>query len=370
MSLDIGLDKYGKGHGKYVTWGYLPHEDKYHTPTIEGRNAAVVMKRGVYDGRTDTYKLMDQSFTREDTEHAWYDEAGPVHPFDRTTKPIAKNDVDRAGKYSWATAVGHNDNGRLEAGPLARQLVADGTHGESWQHHNPLVLRHFAHMHEGVKIYRQIEHVFRELRLADEWYIKPSENDGRGWGAMEAIRGALCHWIEVQGGKIKNYQIFAPTTWSVGPRASSGEPRGASKLVIVDACRSGAELHAARLPLGPRPLCRPAHLKAAFPTEVTVFLVEAADLGFGLALFGPRHPRGHDRHAADHDLDLDLCRLRANCLRNLPDDRAAPELGSKPSGFGLTEPVAPSPSTCSDLAAKPSPRRMNHSWWRIPAITG
>ena len=114
--------------------------------------------------------------------------AVPVHPFDRTTKPISKNDLDHAGKYSWATAVAHSENGRLEAGPLARQLVAGGTHGESWHMADPLVLdmyrkiggasvalRHFARMHEGVKIYREIERVLRELRLNDEWYIKPTE---------------------------------------------------------------------------------------------------------------------------------------------------------------------------------------------------
>ena len=29
MSLDIGLDRYGGGHERYLSWGYLPHEDKY-----------------------------------------------------------------------------------------------------------------------------------------------------------------------------------------------------------------------------------------------------------------------------------------------------------------------------------------------------
>ena len=34
--------------------------------------------------RATRIKLMDQVFTREDTMHAWYDEAGgEVHPFDR-----------------------------------------------------------------------------------------------------------------------------------------------------------------------------------------------------------------------------------------------------------------------------------------------
>lgn len=245
MSQDVGLDKYGRGHGKFVSWGYLPHEDKYNNPTIEGRNAAVLMKSGVYDGASDTHKLMDQATTREDLSHAWYDEPGGLHPFDRTTNPVNKNPVYLDGMYSWAVAVRHSDNGRLEAGPLARQLIAGGSHGEAWQHTDPLVLdmykklggasvalRHFARMHEGVKIYRQMEHILREFRLNDEWYIKPTERDGQGWGATEAIRGALCHWIEVKGGKIKNYQMIAPTTWNVGPRADDGE-RGPIEEALI-----------------------------------------------------------------------------------------------------------------------------------------
>jgi Ni,Fe-hydrogenase I large subunit len=245
MSLDLGLEKYGRGHGKYISWGYLPHEDRYNKPTIEIRNASVIMKSGVYDGNSDTHKLMDQAMTREDTLHAWYDEPGGLHPFDRTTVPVAKNDVDPNGKYSWATAVRHTDNGRLEAGPLARQLVAGGSHGESWQHFDPfildvykkmggasVVLRHLARMHEGIKLYREAERILREFKLGDTWYIKPTETDGRGWGATEAIRGALCHWIEIQGGKIKNYQIIAPTTWNVGPRAADSE-RGPIEEALI-----------------------------------------------------------------------------------------------------------------------------------------
>jgi hypothetical protein len=58
--------------------------------------------------------------------------------------------------------------------------------------------------------------------LNDFWYLKPTERNGRGWGATQAIRGALCHWVELHDGKIKNYQIIAPTTWNVGPRTEEG----------------------------------------------------------------------------------------------------------------------------------------------------
>ncbi len=236
MGLDIGLDKLGAGVGKYVSWGYLPHETKYQKPTIAGRNAAMIMKSGVYDGFTDTHATMDEGFVRENMTHSWYDESDTdIHPRDRTTKPSANNKKDFNNAYTWSTAVLHQNLGRLEAGPLARQLVAGGTHGEGWQHHDGFILdafkkmggasvhlRQLARMHEIVKLYRQAEHCLREFRLSEEWYIKPEEQDGQGWGATEAARGALCHWINVQGGKIKNYQIITPGNWNIGPRDSQG----------------------------------------------------------------------------------------------------------------------------------------------------
>ncbi len=245
MGMDIGLDKYGRGHGRYISWGYLPHEDKYQRPTIEGRAKAVIMKGGVYDGHADVHHEVDQAVVREDIGRAWYDEPSGLHPFDRSTRPSPKADIDPDGRYSWATAVRHEHFGRLEAGPLARQLVAGGDHGEPWQHRDPLVLdmyrkmggasvllRHFARMHELVKLYREAERILREFRLDEPWYVKPTERDGRGWGATEAIRGALCHWIEVKNGRIENYQIIAPTTWNVGPRSDAGE-RGPIEEALI-----------------------------------------------------------------------------------------------------------------------------------------
>jgi hydrogenase large subunit len=190
---------------------------------------------------------MEQGFTREDVSRAWYaEDDGAVHPFDRMTNPEAKNDHDfDKGKYSWATAVLHADLGRLEAGGLARQLVYGGKHMESFQHHDPLILdmykkmggasvllRHFARMHEVKMIYRKIEHCLREFNLHEKWYIKPTEKDGQGWGATEAIRGALCHWVDIKDGKIANYQIIAPTTWNVGPRSGDGT-RGPIEEALV-----------------------------------------------------------------------------------------------------------------------------------------
>lgn len=246
MSQDVGLGEYGAGPERYMTWGYLPHEDRYNRPTIAGRQRALIRRGGIYDGRTDAHAPVDQAATREDTSHAWYDETDAVHPYDRVTIPSDRNVPEYDGRYSWATAVLHAEHGRLETGPLARQLVASAEGAEPGQYRDPLVrdmyrrlggrssvmLRHFARMHELVGLYREAERALREFRLNDLWYVKPKERDGRGWGATEAVRGALCHWIDVADGKIRNYQIVSPTTWNVGPRDAAGR-RGPMEEALI-----------------------------------------------------------------------------------------------------------------------------------------
>ena len=47
-------------------------------------------------------------------------------------------------------------------------------------------------------------------------YSKP--RDGIGVGMIDAMRGALSHWVVMKNHKIANYQIIAPSTWNAGPR--------------------------------------------------------------------------------------------------------------------------------------------------------
>jgi hydrogenase large subunit len=39
-----------------------------------------------------------------------------------------------------------------------------------------------------------------------------------GVGFTEAPRGALGHWLSIEGGKIKNYQCIVASQWNAGPR--------------------------------------------------------------------------------------------------------------------------------------------------------
>lgn len=43
-------------------------------------------------------------------------------------------------------------------------------------------------------------------------------------GITDAPRGALGHWMSLQGGKIARYQAVVPTTWNASPRDDKDVP--------------------------------------------------------------------------------------------------------------------------------------------------
>jgi [NiFe] hydrogenase large subunit len=55
---------------------------------------------------------------------------------------------------------------------------------------------------------------------------------GQGGGLNDVPRGALGHWIDIDGGKIKNYQYVVPSTWNFGPRDSKKQ-RGPVERALV-----------------------------------------------------------------------------------------------------------------------------------------
>jgi hydrogenase large subunit len=47
--------------------------------------------------------------------------------------------------------------------------------------------------------------------------------EATGWGATEAPRGALGHWVRIKAGKIENYQAVVATVWNGSPRDARGQ---------------------------------------------------------------------------------------------------------------------------------------------------
>lgn len=237
--LEFGLDNFGQGVGKFLAWGTYLHKDMYNKPTIESRNAATISPSGFYDG--EKYHEADHKQVAEHVAHSWFtDQEDGLHPFKQpvpTAVTDATNlaDSDFGGKYSWSKAprfMGY----AAETGPLARVIMAANPANAEHQFRDPLFgdimdkkgpsvfTRVLARMHEAPKIFTMIDKWLGEIVLDDPFYIKPEEKDGKGWGATEAARGALAHWIEIENGVIKNYQIIAPTTFNVGPNDKDGNP--------------------------------------------------------------------------------------------------------------------------------------------------
>lgn len=235
--LEFGLDTFGQGTGKFIAYGTYLHKDLYNHPTVEGRQHAVISPGGFWDGKK--FYDMNHLEITEHVKHAWYADVNATHPWkEPLPTPMPSQSLehtDFSGKYSWSKAprfMGHS----AEAGPLSRVIMNANPNNADHQIQDPLFLdimekkgpsvftRVLARMHEAPRLYTFINDWLSQINLDGEFYIKPEERDGQGWGATEAARGALAHWIEIEGGVIKNYQVIAPTTWNVGPQDDSGTP--------------------------------------------------------------------------------------------------------------------------------------------------
>lgn len=234
----IGMHTYGGGVGNYIAPGTYFQPDQYEHPTIEGRQAALIGRGGVFvDGRHYEYDQMNVS---EDVARSFYQGSRPLHPWEGETIPLDPIASRKQDKYSWAKSPRYSIGGRrlpLEAGPLARQIAAaapdplphqdsDGLIKDMYDKLGPSVfVRQMARMHEAPKYFAWAMRWLSEIDLAGSLYTKPAElDDGRGWGATEAARGALQDWIVLEKGKIANYQVITPTAWNIGPRDSDGVP--------------------------------------------------------------------------------------------------------------------------------------------------
>jgi uptake hydrogenase large subunit len=235
--LDIGLDKYGAGCGDYIASGTYFEPSMYENPTVDGRMDALVGRGGIYAG--GKHLPYDQMRVTEDVTHSFFKGDRPLHPWDGETIPVDPRGGRDQGKYSWAKSPRYDvpDLGRipLEAGPLARRVVAAGPDAQGHQDDDPLFgdmlasigpsvfVRQMARMHEAPKYFRWVMDWLSQIDLGGSFHTKPVEHEsGKGWGGTEAARGALQDWIVIENGKIENYQVVTPTAWNIGPRDSDG----------------------------------------------------------------------------------------------------------------------------------------------------
>jgi len=67
----------------------------------------------------------------------------------------------------------------------------------------------------------------------EKWDPSRWPAQSQGIGLAEAPRGALAHWVKINGGKIASYQAVVPTTWNASPRDMNGQ-KGPYEASLLD----------------------------------------------------------------------------------------------------------------------------------------
>jgi hydrogenase large subunit len=218
IAADCKLAHLGRASDVFLSYGAYPGDEE------------PLFARGVWDGALFP---LETAGIAEDVSHSlMVAPQTPLHPREGMTVPNA----DKTDGYTWCKAP--RLAGRVvETGALARQVVAG----------HPLVRdlvarsggnvrnRVIARLLEIALLVPQLERWTRALQPDEPWCLDARmPTEGCGEGLTEAARGSLGHWLEVKRGRIRNYQIIAPTTWNFSPRDANGTP-GALEQALVGA---------------------------------------------------------------------------------------------------------------------------------------
>jgi hydrogenase large subunit len=156
---------------------------------------------------------LDIDAIREHVASSWYAEGAPAHPADGST--TAQYPKDEA--YSWIKSPRYN-GAAVEAGPLARMKVSGRYSGGV-----STMDRHLARAREALVVTEAMEVWLAEAGEGSSYDSAYSPGSGSGAGLVEAPRGALGHWVEIDGAsKIAHYQVITPTCWNASPMDDAG----------------------------------------------------------------------------------------------------------------------------------------------------
>ena len=152
--------------------------------------------------------------------------------------------LNKTGAYTFVKAPRFK-NQPMEVGPLARMMVT--LKRPSHPAYNHQAVQAFRHYMNHIKAGAVARHLARALEtqvlcdamvrwldelegliqsdpyaiIHDTAHWTPPAT-GRGYGMIEAPRGALGHWIRIADYKIDRYACVVPTTWNSSPIDSSG----------------------------------------------------------------------------------------------------------------------------------------------------
>ncbi len=259
-------DGVGRGCKKYLAYGTFP--DSTGSLFITG---GFLDATGPVSGWAGSTQPLNTANIKEYIKYSYYNEGGGSYDGLNPTAGVTQPQFGKAGAYSWLKApryvVGSTKH-VCEVGPLARVMVNYCAGVEPWVS----TVNNFITGTLGLPLTTGLEnmpsvlgrHAARALEckaiadtMAASWIpslsVTTSAAAGKtyrhrniprmpstGEGLTEAPRGALGHWIRVDGKKISNYQAVVPSTWNMSPKDSDDQPGAVEQalngtLVLDDA---------------------------------------------------------------------------------------------------------------------------------------
>jgi len=221
----------GGGSGRFLDYGGFPQET--------GR----LLEAGTIAGDLSPAVLDPERIT-ESVRHTWLaSDRDPLHPSEGVTSP----DPSKDDAYSWMKSPRY-DGEVYEGGPLARMLLGYargmepivvlvdrvlGALDAGPAALNSVLGRHAARAIEAKIVADAMADWVMELVPGGPVYV-PYEipETGEGAGLVAAPRGALGHWVRLNGGVIDHYQCVVPTTWNASPKDERGKPGPIEQAIV------------------------------------------------------------------------------------------------------------------------------------------
>lgn len=224
----------GASQGGFLSFGLLPRSPQPDSVRLLTGGALLAGQISAVDFNQIT----------QDVGHSKYTSASGQTVRNAAITP----DPHKDGAYSWVKAPRYHGE-MVEVGPAARVLV------DYHQGRNPQIRQlvdHFAGQ-VGIKpaqlnsvLGRHLSRAICSVVIADFLLeecerLDPSAptmaelvipKEAEGFGATEASRGALLHYLRLEDHKIATYECVVPTTWNASPRDDQGRP-GAMESALV-----------------------------------------------------------------------------------------------------------------------------------------
>jgi [NiFe] hydrogenase large subunit/hydrogenase large subunit len=241
----------GGGVKNYLSVGEFPEGN------VDEHDKLYLPRGIILDRDLSTVHPYDPAKVREFITSSWYEYAQGdnegLHPYEGETKakytgpPTPWSYLQDEKKYSWLKSPRY-DGMPMEVGPLARMLVAYASGHEEAKaligdvlgklNVGPAALystlgRTAARGIETVLLARRMNTWYNSLvdRIRsgdtqtfskDRWEPESWPQRAQGYGYLDAPRGALGHWVQIEDGRISRYQCVVPSTWNAGPRDPQG----------------------------------------------------------------------------------------------------------------------------------------------------